>query len=169
MNEILIDSNHKLFNKENMFYREFNSDLTQIKLYSLSIIRSAPSVIPKLRLLEQQISELIANAIKHGNKKDINKKIKVWYILNKKCAHLIIEDEGEGFQKIEEWNLFNKKRIEYYKNKNFDKMKEYVSYRTENSESNDGGNALFAAVEYWDGGVVFNDTKNAVAVYKSFS
>lgn len=169
MKEILIDSNHKLFNKDNMYYREFNSDLKQIRLYTLLIIQSAPPEIPKLKLLEQQISELIANAIKHGNKKDKNKKVKVWYLLNNKCAHLIIEDEGDGFQEIEKWNLFNKKRNEYYDNKNFDKMKNYVSYRTENSDNSDGGNALFAALEYWNGGVVFNDARNAVAVYKDFS
>ena len=168
MKEIIIDSNHKLFNKKNMYYKEFNSDLKQIRFYTLLIVQNVPPEISGLRLLEQQICELIINAIKHGNKKDINKKVKVWYSFTKRSAHLIVEDEGEGFKDIEKWNSFNKKRNEYYSKKDFDKMKGYLSYKTENSDESDGGNALFAALEYWDGGIVFNDKKNVVAVYKEF-
>jgi hypothetical protein len=168
MKEILVDSNHKLFNKDNMFYKEFNSDIRQIRFYTLLIIQNVPNELNNLRLLEQQICELITNAIKHGNKKNINKKVKVWYSFTNRSAHLIIEDEGEGFKNLEEWNIFNKERNKHYKNNNIDKMKDYLSYRTENSDENDGGNALFAAVEYWDGGMIFNDAKNAVAVYKEF-
>ena len=47
-------------------------------------------------------------------------------------------------------------------------MAAYVSYRTNDSDPQDGGNALFAALEYWDGGFVYNDKRNAVAMLKKF-
>ena len=43
-----------------------------------------------------------------------------------------------------------------------------MSYRTENSDDNDGGNAMFAAVEYWNEGVVFSKRGNIVAAGKKF-
>ena len=45
----------------------------------------------------------------------------------------------------------------------------YVSYRTIDSQLDDGGNALFAALEYWDGGIVYSDERNCVAVAKNFA
>ena len=83
-------------------------------------------------------------------------------------AHLIIEDEGEGFKDLEKWNEFNKKRNFFFKNKNFEEMASYVSFRTDESDESDGGNALFAAVEYWNSGIVFNNKKNCLAVQKTF-
>jgi hypothetical protein len=47
-------------------------------------------------------------------------------------------------------------------------MEKYLAFRTAASDDNDGGNALFATVEYWDGGVVFNKKKNCIAVMKHF-
>ncbi len=47
-------------------------------------------------------------------------------------------------------------------------MEKYVSYRTAKSDDHDSGNAMFAAVEYWNGGVVFNNKKNCIAVLKTF-
>ena len=32
----------------------------------------------------------------------------------------------------------------------------------------DGGNAMFAATEYWNRGLVFNERRNGIAVYRSF-
>ncbi len=43
-----------------------------------------------------------------------------------------------------------------------------MSYRTEKSDENDGGNAMFAAVEYWNEGVVFTSKGNTIAVGKKF-
>lgn len=45
----------------------------------------------------------------------------------------------------------------------------YVSWRTERSDTYDGGNALFAALEYWNLGVVYSNARNAVAVGKTFA
>ncbi len=47
-------------------------------------------------------------------------------------------------------------------------MADFVSWRTQKSDDNEGGTALFAALEYWDGGFVFNDARNAVAMLKNF-
>jgi hypothetical protein len=48
-------------------------------------------------------------------------------------------------------------------------MSKYVSYRTEKSDELDGGNALFAALEYWNGGLVFDEKRTSVAVHKVFN
>ena len=37
-------------------------------------------------------------------------------------AHLIVEDEGEGFQDLEKWNEFNRKRLECLHNQNFEEL-----------------------------------------------
>ena len=44
----------------------------------------------------------------------------------------------------------------------------YVSFRTMKSDDQDGGNALFAALEYWNGGFVYNGKRNAVAMLKKY-
>ena len=72
--ELRSDDNDPLFDKVNMLYKEFPSDYRQIRYFTLLIVQSAPLEIKEINLLEQQISELIKNAVKHGNKCDINKK-----------------------------------------------------------------------------------------------
>ncbi|MBN2441513.1 MAG: ATP-binding protein [Spirochaetales bacterium] len=165
---IIVDDNNELFNKNGMFSKEFSSDYRQIRYFTLLIVQMAPPEIKEINLLEQQVSELIKNAVKHGNKNDINKKVKVWYKFETDYAQLIVEDEGEGFKNLEKWNDFNTKRTECFLKQDFENMAQFVSFRTDKSDDNDGGNALFAAVEYWNGGVVFNKKKNCVAVKKSF-
>jgi hypothetical protein len=44
-----------------------------------------------------------------------------------------------------------------------------LAWKTENSDRFDGGNAMFAALEYWDSGVVYSEKRNTVAVGKRFS
>lgn len=162
------DDNHPLFNKDQMFYKEFPSDFRQIRYFTLLIVQKAPPEIKELNLLEQQISELIKNAVKHGNKSDPEKKIKVWYYFSKEKTRLIVEDEGKGFTKIDEWNEFNNKRQECLENKDFEKLADYVAYTTEESDYHDGGNAMFAALEFWNEGVVFTEKANCVAVGKTY-
>jgi len=48
-------------------------------------------------------------------------------------------------------------------------MEKFVSYRSKHSTEDDGGNALFAALEYWNGGMVWNAKKNKVVVVRYFS
>ncbi len=165
---ILQDKDHPLFSKEGMFYKEFPSDYRQIRYFTLLIVQKAPPEIKEINLLEQQISEIIKNAVKHGNRKDPDKKIYVWYQFSTEEARVIVEDQGKGFQAIQAWNTFNQERQKCLVEEDFERLGEYVAYRTELSDENDGGNALFAAVEYWNEGVVFNDKANGVAVGKKF-
>lgn len=166
--ELKADSSSPLFDKTNMLYKEFPSDFRQIRYFTLLIVQSAPLEIKEINLLEQQISEIIKNAVKHGNDCDLNKKVKVWYSFSSSHAHIIVEDEGPGFKDLEKWNDFNKKRLECLYEQNFEQLGSYVSFKTARSDDQDGGNALFAALEYWNGGFIYNDKRNAVAMMKKF-
>ena len=95
-----------------MLHKEFPSDFRQIRYFTLLIVQSAPPDIKEINLLEQQISEIIKNAVKHGNKCDPEKMVRVWYDFSPEHAHLIVEDEGPGFQDLERWNEFNHRRQE---------------------------------------------------------
>ncbi|RKX94519.1 MAG: ATP-binding protein [Spirochaetes bacterium] len=166
--KILQDDNHILFSKDNMFTKDFPSDFRRIRYFTLMIVQKAPPEIKEINLLEQQISEVIKNAVKHGNKSDPEKTIKVWYSFSTEEARIIVEDEGDGFQNIDEWNSFNVSRQDCLSKEDYIKLADYVSFRTEKSDDNDGGNAMFAAVEYWNEGVVFSSNGNTVAVGKKF-
>ena len=168
MEEILIDDNSPLFNKEGMVYKEFLSEFAKIRLFTLLLVSSAPSKIKETNLLEQQVSELVRNGITHGNKYDPQKIIKTWHSFTNKEARFIVEDQGEGFKRIKEWNDFNRKRQEFLKKQDFAQLEKYIAFRDKHSPSNDGGNALFAALEYWNAGLVFNSRGNAVAVKRIF-
>ena len=67
-----------------------------------------------------------------------------------------MQDEGQGFKRLEDWNEFNRRRTECFLRQDFEPMAEFVSFITPDSDEHDSGNALFAALEYWNGGVVFN-------------
>ncbi|PIE04532.1 MAG: ATP-binding protein [Spirochaetales bacterium] len=166
--KILQDDSHPLLVKNDMFSKEFPSDFRQIRFFTLMIVQKAPPEIKEINLLEQQVSEIIKNAVKHGNHSDPNKKIRVWWTFTTEEARLVVEDEGEGFQRIDEWNQFNVERQKCLQKEDYIKLADYVSYRTENSDENDGGNAMFAAVEYWNKGVVFSSKGNVVGVGKKF-
>lgn len=167
-NKMIVDGNHILFNTHGMFYKEFPSDLRQVRFYTVFIVQRAPEKFKEVNLLEQQLSEIIKNAIKHGNKGDPSKKVKVWYDFNKR-AKIIVEDEGEGFQELEKWNEFNEERNKCFEEHDFENMEKFVSYRSSHSDEHDGGNAMFAALEYWNGGMVWNDKKNKVVVVRNFT
>jgi hypothetical protein len=166
--KIEVDSASPLFDKTGLDYQEFPSDYSKIRFYAMLVARSAPQGIGEINLLEQQISEIIKNAIKHGNKNDLKKKVRIWHKFTLDMARLIVEDEGDGFKDLEKWNLFNNKRRRHVYKRNYEKLGNYVSFRSGSSDESDGGNALFAAVEYWDEGVVFNEKRNAVAMKKVF-
>lgn len=167
--EILINDDHLLFSRNGMHFSIFPSDYLQIRYFTLTLVqRSRPKSDERL-LLEQQVSELIKNAIKHGNGCDPTKKIKVWYLFSTTVARLIVEDEGPGFKDIERWNLFNNKRQDYIDKGDYIGLASYVSWRTKKSDMYDGGNAMFAALEYWSNGVVYSGKRNTVAVGKNFT
>jgi hypothetical protein len=166
--EILIDGGHELFSRDGMNYTVFASDYQQIRYYTLLLIQHSRPKSDERLLLEQQVSEIIKNAVKHGNDCDPAKQVKVWYKFSSTEARLIVEDEGPGFQDIEKWNLFNTKRQQYIDKEDFVGLMNYVSWKTKKSDKYDGGNAMFAALEYWNKGVVYSGKRNAVAVGKKF-
>ncbi|MDR0598350.1 MAG: ATP-binding protein [Treponema sp.] len=166
--QIEVDSASPLFDKTGLEYQEFPSDYSRIRFYATLVAKSAPQGVREINILEQQISEIIKNAIKHGNKNDIKKKVRIWHKFTPDMARLIVEDEGEGFKDLEKWNAFNRKRYRHADERNYDELGKYASFRNSASDEFDGGNALFAAVEYWDAGLVFNEKRNAVAMKRLF-
>lgn len=168
MTEIRCNSNDPLFDKTNMLKKEFPSDWRRIRYFTLLIVQSAPFQGEEMAILEQQVCEIIKNAIKHGNKCDLTKKITVYYSFSSSHAHLIVEDEGEGFKELEKWNEFNKNRRRALEANDLKVLADYVSFKTEESASDDGGNALFAALEFWNEGIAFNEKRNSIAMYKTY-
>ncbi|NBB90524.1 MAG: ATP-binding protein [Spirochaetes bacterium] len=166
--QLIVDEQSRLFDTTGMFEKSFPSDFRQIRYFTLLIVQKAPPEMKELHILEQQVSELIKNAVKHGNRSDPEKLVRVWFSFREDWAHLIIQDEGPGFQRLEEWNRFNRERNACLEKRDFEKLEHYVSFATEESDEHDGGNAMFAAVEYWNQGVVFNEKRNAVAVARTF-
>jgi hypothetical protein len=166
--EIKVDSASPLFDKTGLEYQEFPSDYTRIRFYAMLLVRSAPQGMGETNLLEQQVSEIIKNAVKHGNKNDVTKKVRIWHKFTPDMARLIVEDEGDGFKELETWNAFNRERRRQVCKRDYDELGQYVSFRSDVSDEFDGGNALFAALEYWDAGMAFNEKRNAVAMKKLF-
>lgn len=163
------DDNDPIWDTSNMKYIEFSSDIKRIKEYANIILSQCEAEeIKNNILLHLQISEFIKNAIRHGNKFDIKKKVKIWYDITSDYAKLIIEDEGEGFKNLEEWNRFNKLRTKFIKTKDLKNILKYAAYKSLDSRDDDGGNFLFSALEYWDSGVIFNKKRNRVVVIKYF-
>jgi hypothetical protein len=163
-----VDESSPLFDTSQMYQKTFYIDLGQVRRLSNLIAQQAPKEIREINMLEQQVSELIKNAVRHGNKNDKSKPVHIWFAFSTAKARVIVQDEGAGFENLEEWNAFYRKRIQCYREQDFDGMMHYLSFRTDESTENDGGNALFAAVEYWNDGVVFNEQRNAVAVQRTF-
>lgn len=94
--------------REKMLYKEFSSDRF-IKNYTVN-----PHLKPsgmKSNNHEQQISEIIKNAIKHGNKKDPVKTIKVWYLFKPEEVRLIVEDQVRDSKRSKKWNDFHRKKM----------------------------------------------------------
>jgi serine/threonine-protein kinase RsbW len=166
---IVVDPESPLLVTEGMYHKTFHIGFPQIRRLSNLIAQQAPTEVQEFNILEQQISELIKNAVKHGNKNDPSKALDVWFSFSRSHAHLIVKDQGTGFTEIERWNEFYQKKMECYRTHDFDRMMDYLSFRTEDSDDYDGGNAMFAAVEYWNQGVVFSGARNTVGVKRTFS
>jgi hypothetical protein len=165
--KLIIDENNELFDAQGMKYVEFKSDFSKIREYSAKILEDCPKQFLEDNLLEQQLSEIIKNGIKHGNKCDVSKKLKVWYDLRHR-VRFIVEDEGEGFKRLEEWNDFYAKRQAALGARDFELFLKLASYRGPESDESDGGNSLIVALEFWNGGMIYNETKNKVGVIRWF-
>ena len=166
--KLIVDDRNELFDAQGMKYIEFPSDLTKVRDYAAAILASCPQPFLEGNLLEQQLSELLKNGIKHGNGCDPSKPVRVWYDLRKR-ARFIVEDEGSGFSELDNWNEFFRVRQTALWNEDFDKFLDLASYRGPHSDENDGGNSLIAALEYWNGGMIYNGRRNKVGVVRWFA
>ncbi len=166
--KLIVDERNELFDAQGMRYAEFASDYSRIREYASFILEGCPEAFREGNLLEQQLSEIIKNGIKHGNRCDPAKRLRVWYDLRKR-ARFIVEDEGEGFLELEAWNEFYRKRQTALHREDFDEFLALASYRGPSSDETDGGNSLIAALEYWNGGMIYNAKKNKVGVVRWFS
>lgn len=164
---LIVDERNELFDAQGMRYIEFPGDFSRIREFTATVLKDCPEAFLEENLLEQQLSEIIKNGIKHGNKRNHLKKLKVWYDLRKR-VRFIIEDEGEGFKELENWNSFFRRRQEALFRQDFDTFLDLASYRGPESDEEDGGNSLIAALEYWNGGMIYNARRNKVGVVRWF-
>ena len=165
--KLIVDEHNELFDAQGMRYAEFPSDYGRIRDYAAAVLVDCPEAFLEDGLLEQQLSEIIKNGIKHGNGGDPDRKLRVWFDLRKR-ARFIVEDEGEGFSDLDAWNDFYRRRQLALYRQDFDEFLELASYRGPKSGPDDGGNSLFAALDYWNGGMIYNAAKNKVGVVRWF-
>jgi hypothetical protein len=165
--KLIVDEYTELFDAKGMKYIEFDSVYAKIREYCAIILNDCPELFREENLLEQQLSEIVKNGIKHGNRCNPAKKLKVWYDLRKR-ARFIVEDEGDGFTCLDQWNEFFKQRQIALFNEDFDVFLELASFRGPDSDEDDGGNSLIAALEFWNGGMIYNEAKNKIGVVRWF-
>ncbi|MFA6506683.1 MAG: ATP-binding protein [Treponemataceae bacterium] len=165
--KLITDELNELFDAQGMRYLEFPSEFSRIREYTATVLADCSSLFREGNLLEQQLSEIIKNGIKHGNRCDPTKKLRVWFDLRKR-ARFIVEDEGAGFLELDQWNAFYRKRQTALFNENFDEFLALASYRGAGSDDEDGGNSLIAALEYWNGGMIYNEARNKIGVVRWF-
>jgi len=166
--KLIVDDRNELFHAQGMKSVEYPSDLSMVRRYAARILEGCSDLFLEDNLLEQQLSELIKNAIKHGNHSDPTKQIRVWYDLRNR-VRFIVEDEGEGFTNLESWNEFFMLRQKALYEQDFDTFLTLANYRGPHSDETDGGNSLISALEYWNGGMIYNGKKNKVGVIRWFS
>jgi len=166
--KLIVDDKNELFDTRGMKFVEFPSEFGKVREYTELILKDAPEHFREGNLLHQQLSEIIKNGIKHGNKSDPDKILKVHYDL-KKRARFVVEDEGEGFVELDAWNdFFYRRQLALYQ-QDFDSFLTLASYRGPHSDETDGGNSLMAALEYWNGGMIFNARRNKVGVVRWYT
>ncbi len=166
--KLIVDDRNELFDAQGMRSVELASDLSKVRQYAAEILKECPEPFLEGNLLEQQLSELIKNGIKHGNRGDPAKKLKVWYDLRKR-VRFIVEDEGAGFTALDDWNEYFRRRQTALWEEDFDTFLTLASYRGPYSDESDGGNSLIAALEYWNGGMIYNGRRNKVGVVRWYS
>jgi len=166
--KLIVDDRNELFDAQGMKYVEYPSDLAKVRHYAAEVLTGCPEKFLEENLLEQQLSELIKNAIKHGNGSDPSKVVRIWYDLRKR-VRFIVEDEGAGFTTLDQWNDFFRKRQTALWEEDFDAFLDLASWRGPTSDDTDGGNSLIAALEYWNGGMIYNGRRNKVGVVRWFS
>jgi len=168
LRKLIVDEHNELFDAQGMRYVEFPSEYSKIREYASLILTNCPKQFLEGTLLEQQISEIIKNAVKHGNKSDPSKKVMIWYDLRRR-VRLIVADEGEGFAELDDWNAFLARRQTALFREDFDEFLQLASWKGKNSGPDDGGNSLIAALEYLNGRMVYNAGRNKVGVVLWFT
>jgi hypothetical protein len=166
--KLIVDERNELFDAQGMRYLEFPSEFSRIREYTAEVLRDCPPRFTEGNLLEQQLSEIIKNGIKHGNRGDPSKKLRVWFDLRKR-VRFIVEDEGRGFLELDDWNDYYRERQTALHDEDFDRFLALASWRGKGSDDEDGGNSLIAALEYWNGGMIYNKAKNKVGVVRWYS
>ena len=79
---------------------EFKSNLSLVPEIQDFVIKKISKFIPseKSDAVLLAISEAISNGIKHGNKSDENKKLKIIIELSDEAVFITVQDEGKGFK-----------------------------------------------------------------------
>ncbi len=166
--KLIVDERNELFDAQGMKRYEFPSDFSKVREFTDLVLADCPAFFREGNLLSQQVSELIKNGIKHGNRQERDKKLLVWCDTRKR-VRVIVEDEGEGFKDLEKWNAFYRERQMALSEARFDDFLALANYRGSLSDEDDGGNSLIAALEYWNGGMIYNAKKNKVGVLRWYS
>ncbi len=93
-------SNRKL----KKFFLQINSDtkyLRKVESLSAQVARYADLNNSQSDDLAIVTTELVNNAIHHGNKNNPRKKVSILFLVNSKCIEIRIKDEGSGFNPAE--------------------------------------------------------------------
>lgn len=166
-NELIVDENSLLFDTAGMKHYTFPSDISRMRDFAMEVLENLPQRYQALSfLLEYNVSELIKNAIRHGNNCDLSKQIFVHSEITSQYFRVIVTQQGRGFINLEDWNSYYRQRLQAFEICDVDKMIELACYASENSNEQDGGNALIAALDFWDSGLVFNHNRKSVSALK---
>lgn len=80
--------------------KEIPSDpnlLPELDEFLIDIARNAGMNKDRFNNLSLSFSEALSNSIVHGNKKDINKKVKITIKVDDEKMTILLKDEGKGF------------------------------------------------------------------------
>jgi len=86
--------------KAKKFFLQIDSDtkyLRKVESLSAQVARYATLNDSQSDDLAIVTTELVNNAIHHGNKNDPDKKVSILFLVNSKCIEIRIKDEGSGF------------------------------------------------------------------------
>ncbi|MEK7485868.1 MAG: hypothetical protein AABZ60_16220 [Planctomycetota bacterium] len=102
-NELIVDDNSLLFDTTGMKNYAFPSDISKMREFAMEVLENLPERYQALAfLLEYNVSELIKNAIRHGNNCDYNKQIFVHSEITPHYFRIIVMQQGRGFLNLED-------------------------------------------------------------------
>lgn len=79
--------------------RQFQSDLQTAQLVINEILSNIDKRLDENHIFDVRLilNELISNCVIHGNKKDENKQVNLFFSLNRNKIKIKVSDEGKGF------------------------------------------------------------------------